>query len=349
MPLRIGMIGCGRFARFYHVPALLRLEHATLTAICDPDGGPELAALAAKAGATRVPAITDLLSPDICDAVIVSSPHTLHFGHVKAAIEAGRHVLVDKPFVMTTAEAVEAVAVAERGGMVAGVAFNRRLDPGCVRARQRLREGALGEIRYVETVQLGYPDTGWIVDPLRGGGGPFVGRGAHMADLVPWLVGRDPVAVSATVKPGNQTRVDHGGQIALGFDGFECRMTCIDSGLNMWDEVRLFGEDGLIELRRPLGMAIGWELVRYDRRGQVVERLDADPGPGACTCNFIAAIRREEALVCSFREALTSVCIIESACASAAADGRRIRLAWARPSDGAATPSSPNGSMPTGT
>lgn len=49
------------------------------------------------------------------------------------------------------------------------------------------------------------------------------------------------------------------------FEGLECHMTCLEEGLDMWDEVRIFGEEGLVELRRPLGQPIGWALAWHDK------------------------------------------------------------------------------------
>jgi predicted dehydrogenase len=320
--IKIGFLGCGGFARRYHVPALLEAADARIAIICDPQPAPALRAVAEQAGAPLVADIDALLAPGACDAVIVSTPHTLHHRHAGAVLEAGRHVLVDKPFVMHAREAEELAALAAARGVVAGVAFNRRLDRGCLRAREIIRSGALGAVRLVETVQLGYEKAGWFLDPALGGGGPFTGRGSHMADLVPWLVGQPPRAVRGRVRAGAPGRSDHGGFIDVRFDGIECRITCVEEGWHMWDEARIFGDDGMIELRRPLGLAIGWQLTWQRERGTVIEEIAADDAPGGCTRDFVAAVRERRDPVCSFRDAATSVRIIAAAFVSAA-EGER--------------------------
>src|SRR6188474_473159 len=98
--LKIGFLGCGGFARRYHVPALLGAADARIAVICDPNPVPALQAVAAEAGAALVADVDALLAPGACDAVIVSTPHTLHFAHTRKVLEAGHHALVDKPFVM---------------------------------------------------------------------------------------------------------------------------------------------------------------------------------------------------------------------------------------------------------
>ena len=94
----------------------------------------------------------------------------------------------------------------------------------------------------------------------------------------------------------------------------------------MWDEVRIFGDDGMIELRRPLGFPIGWKFTWTRERGRVVEEIAADDAPGGCTRDFIAAIRERRDPVCGFGEATTSVRIIAAAFASAAQDERWMTL-----------------------
>ncbi|MBM3524292.1 MAG: Gfo/Idh/MocA family oxidoreductase, partial [Alphaproteobacteria bacterium] len=201
--LKIGFLGCGGFARRYHVPALTGNAAARIAAICDPNPVPALKAIADEAGALLTGDIGSLLSPGVCDAVIVSTPHMLHAEHAMRVIEAGRHCLVDKPFVMRSEDAVALRDAAARRRLVAGVAFNRRLDHGCLLARDMIRAGDIGPVRYVQTVQLGYERGGWFLDPALGGGGPFTGRATHMADLVPWLLERKPTRLRSRIRGGS--------------------------------------------------------------------------------------------------------------------------------------------------
>ena len=116
----------------------------------------------------------------------------LHTAHVDAVLDRGMDVLVDKPFVMTRADARHLASAPTQLDRVNGVAYNRRFDAACLRAREIVREGGIGAVRFVQTVQLGYERAGWFLVPELGGGGPYTGRATHMADLVPWLIGRMP-------------------------------------------------------------------------------------------------------------------------------------------------------------
>jgi predicted dehydrogenase len=322
----IALIGCGGFARLYHVPALLADPRARLTVVCDPAPAEETRRMVREAGASLTGEITDLWGAGVCEAVIVSSPHGLHQAHVRAALAAGRHVLVDKPFVLQSKEAHDLAAQAQIRGLVNAVAFNRHFDPGSLRAREIIGSGGLGPIRHVETVQLGYPRSGWFLDPVLGGGGPFVGRGAHMADLIPWLTGQRPRRVRGRVLSAAPGGVDAGGFIECGFDGFASSMTLLAHGLDTWDEIRVFGDEGLVELRRPVGWPLGWELVHTDARGQRVESVAADPARGQATRNFLDALAGEATPASSFADAWLSVRIIEAAYQSADRDGMWIEI-----------------------
>lgn len=326
MTVRVGLLGCGAFARLYHVPALRADPRAALALICDPAPGEETRQVAAELGASLTSDLADLWRDGACEAVVISTPHALHAEHAGAALAHGRHVLLDKPFVLRSAEARELADAARARGVVNAVAFNRRFDPACLRARELVRAGALGTLRHVETVQLGYRATGWVVDPALGGGGPFVGRGAHMADLVPWLLDRPPRRVRAEVRPGSPGRVDRGGVIDLELDGLHGRLTVLADGLDMWDEVRLFGDQGLVELRRPLGEPLGWALEHRGLRGELREARAPDAAAGRATTDFLDAVVAGGPPSCSFAEAWLSVRLIEAAYESAAAAGIWIDL-----------------------
>ncbi len=333
-PLAIGILGCGGFVRRYHIPALRAAADARLVAICDAAPNDAIHAVAREFGATVTDDIGRFLADETYEAVILSTPHGLHYEHAGRVLDAGRHLLVDKPFVGAVAEAEDLTRRAAERHLRGAVAFTRRFDKACLRARELIAAGAIGAVRYVESVQLGYERSGWFLDPLLGGGGPFTGRASHIADLVPWLTGKEPLRVMGRLRWGTPGRTDFGGFVDVVYDGFECRMTCVEEGWHSWDEVRIFGDGGMIELRRPLDLPIGWTLVRLGGNGtRVEEQLGADPEPGDATRDFIAALRTGRAPACSFADARISVAIVEAAFASARDDGCWIDLSALAPID----------------
>jgi predicted dehydrogenase len=317
------MVGCGAFARRYHVPAFDGDDAVTIAGIFDPYPAPQTSALAERYAAPVTARIEDLPRPAGLAFALVTTPHMLHASHIAAMLERHVNVLVDKPYVMTAADAMRLAGRADELGVINAVAYNRRFDRSCLRARDLLRAGAIGEVRFVQTVQLGYERAGWFLDPAMGGGGPYTGRATHMADLIPWLLGRSPTALRSRLRTSSPTRSDHGGFIELQFGDLECQMTCIEEGWHMWDEVRIFGDDGLIELRRPLTEPIGWQLRWLSQRGECSQWLAADSHPGDATRDFLRAVRENGKPACTFAEAVASVRIVELAFASARDDGGR--------------------------
>ena len=326
--IRFAMIGCGGFSRRYHVPTLLADTGIKLVGIFDPLAGDAVKALAAQTGARLVARLEDM--PDV-DAVLVTTPHMLHAGHAMAALERGWAVLIDKPFVMARADAVRLIERAGTKKLANAVAFNRRLDVGCLRARDIVRAGGVGAVRFVQTIQLGYEKSGWFLDPALGGGGAYTGRGTHMADIVPWLIDSRPTHVRSRLRAGPPGRADLGGFVEIGFPGVECQISCIEEGWHMWDEIRIFGEDGMIELRRPLAMPTGWTMGWHSKRGAAREELAAAPNEGAITTEFLTSLRTGAKVSCSFAEALLSVEIVEAAFASAANGSASIAIGQAMP------------------
>ena len=320
------MIGCGGFSRRYHVPAFVDDPQLSIAGIFDPYPQPEVIALAERYRAPVVSSIDALPPSDGLTFALVTTPHTLHAGHVDRVLDRNLHVLVDKPFVMSRDDALRLAARAESMRRINAVAYNRRFDCGCLRAREIVRAGGIGAVRFVQTVQLGYERAGWFLVPELGGGGPYTGRATHMADIVPWLIDRAPTRLRSRVRTSSPSRSDHGGFIELQFAGIECQMTCIEEGWHMWDEIRIFGDDGLVELRRPLTMPIGWQMTWLSNRMERCESLSADPRPGDATRDFLSALRNGTKPACTFAEAVPSVTIVELAFRSAREDNRWVDI-----------------------
>ncbi|AUX79360.1 Gfo/Idh/MocA family protein [Sinorhizobium fredii] len=142
--LKLGVIGCGRIAQAAHFPAVQKARNVELAAVFDPSG------LLAKGAGLRlgVPAYTDqqeFLNADI-DAVLIAIPDRFHVPVSIAALQAGRHVLVEKPVAVTAAEAKTLIEVLGKTGLQLQVGSMKRFDPGIARAQQVIAEGGIGRI-----------------------------------------------------------------------------------------------------------------------------------------------------------------------------------------------------------
>jgi predicted dehydrogenase/NADPH:quinone reductase-like Zn-dependent oxidoreductase len=196
---RLGVVGAGAFATGVLLPALRRAG-AGLAGVCARSG------VSARHAASRfgfeycTTEIDELLADATIDAVVIASPHHLHAAQVIAALEAGKHVFVEKPLCLDDAELARIEAAHARAGRILMVGFNRRFAPMSARLKAFARDG--GEPLFVQyRVNAGWvPPDHWVQDPHTGGG-RLIGEAVHFIDLAGWLVGAAPQAVTASGLP----------------------------------------------------------------------------------------------------------------------------------------------------
>jgi predicted dehydrogenase len=213
--LGVGMVGYAFMGRA-HSHAWRTVAHVfplpcepRMTAICGRDADAVQAAAARLGWESAETDWQRLIARDDVGLVDVCTPGSSHAEIAIAALDAGKHVLCEKPLANSTAEAERMVAAAERAaarGARAMVAFNYRRVPAAALARQLIRAGRLGEIRHVRAVYL----QDWIVDPefplvwrLRAeeaGSGSLGDIGAHIVDLTQYMTGDRIASVSALVE-----------------------------------------------------------------------------------------------------------------------------------------------------
>ncbi|MQW32671.1 gfo/Idh/MocA family oxidoreductase [Sinorhizobium meliloti] len=142
--LKLGVIGCGRIAQAAHFPAVQKAKNVKLTAVFDPSP-----MLAEGAGVQLgVPAYTDqqeFLHAEI-DAVLIAIPDRFHVPVSIAALQAGKHVLVEKPVAVAALEAETLIDVLDKSGLQLQVGSMKRFDPCIARAKRVLAEGGIGRI-----------------------------------------------------------------------------------------------------------------------------------------------------------------------------------------------------------
>ena len=202
--LRVAILGSG-FIAAYHARAVAELPGADVVAAANwrPES---LAKLAEKFAIPRT--TTDwreLVGDPGIDAVVVATPNSLHAGQAIAFLDAGQHVMVEKPMAMDVAEADAMVAAAERSSASLMVAHCWRFHPAVVALRKRIAAGELGEV--VKTrgygVHAKWGPAGWFVDPALAGGGALADMGVHAIDTVRFLLG-DPLPTRVCAAVGTR-------------------------------------------------------------------------------------------------------------------------------------------------
>jgi len=161
----------------------------------------------------------ELLMDDEVDVVHVTSPNRVHFEQASRALQAGKHVLCEKPLAMTADESAKLVELAQKSGRVAGVNYNIRFYPLNLEARERVRQGDLGNIHsvfggYVQDWLLYPTDYNWRVLAEEGGALRAVADiGTHWLDLVQTITGLEVEAVFADLQTVYPTRQRPQGEV----------------------------------------------------------------------------------------------------------------------------------------
>lgn len=211
MVIRVGIAGCGSVS-WEHARRLSLLEEgeARITALCDVDKG-----RAEKLGKylslfrniSPEPIASDsifenyddMLGKAELDAVVICTPHSLHYEQTMKALKQGLHVLVEKPMAIFVKEAEEMVEEASKRNLVLTVGYQRHCQPEYVYARNKILSGELGQPRMIVgwLVQNLVAAGGFYMDPAFSGGGQVKASGTHLIDIILWITDTEPVRVKA--------------------------------------------------------------------------------------------------------------------------------------------------------
>ena len=285
-PLRIGVIGVG-FGATVHIPAF-QSEGLEVVAVCASRA--ERAADAAQR--FGIPhSFTDyrqLVSHPEVDAVsVVTAPH-LHYEMTRAALEAGKHVLCEKPFTTNAAEAEELVALASSRGVTAMIAHEFRFAPERAYARQLIDEGYIGEPAHISaTLHLRFarrPGSAPMT-PSPGSGGMLGALGSHFIDgMRHWFgdVTRAGGSLYGSVPPGYPLAdANNAFSARLEFaNGAWGTLTCsLNAPLGQGAAIQIYGSEGSIHLSQTGPNPAPESVVRGGRLGDDSRELQTIPIP----------------------------------------------------------------------
>ena len=206
-PLNVGLIGFGLSGRYFHAPFLKVNPRFKLTKVVTGksasvhDFDPEIEVVGNAAAILNDPSI---------DLVFVCTPNDSHFSYAKAALKAGKHVVIEKPFANTTAEADELIQLAEQNNLVLSAYQNRRWDADFLTIQQLINEGAIGEVVEYESHFDRYrPEVaqGTWKEVASSGAGNLYNLGPHLIDqaLVLFGVPKNVTATVKTIRPQGET------------------------------------------------------------------------------------------------------------------------------------------------
>jgi predicted dehydrogenase len=345
--LRVGVIGLRK--GLAHARGLAADPQVDLVAVCDMDRS-RLQSVAAELGVGN--SFTDadaLLDSGSLDAVTIATPNDTHRALVLHALDAGLHVLCEKPLALNGAEARELTAAATRAKRTLMVNYSYRYTPASQALADQVRSGALGDIYFGRSIwhRRWQIPAGWFQDKARSGGGPLIDLGVHRLDLALWFMGF-PQAVSvsaATYDRLAQAGVADGRldsysveDLATAFIRFENGTTLVLEASWALHQPRqelmetwLYGTDGGL---RQYNVEDGYEFAgQLFTRGAGGANLTSDVVPGprhsiTAYQEFVAVVTGEVIATQRLEDTVAVMDLLDAIYHSAAA-GAEIRLASA--------------------
>ena len=188
---KVGIIGAGTIAEWGHIPGYLDQPDVKLVAVCDI-AGERARRVAAEVGAERAfEDYQELLELEEIEAVSVCTANKFHAPITIAALQAGKHVLCEKPPAMNTGQAQAMVDAARANDRVLMICLNNRFQPQIQLLKQYIEGGELGTIYYAKTGILRRRGSagGWFAQKEMSGGGALIDIGVHCLDWTWWLMG----------------------------------------------------------------------------------------------------------------------------------------------------------------
>ncbi|MGB2822344.1 MAG: Gfo/Idh/MocA family oxidoreductase [Phycisphaerae bacterium] len=221
--IRLGIIGCGGFVQYHLKPMAQDVPEFRIVALCDIIRAHAEHHRKLYCPRRRVPIYLnykDMLAKEKLDAIIVSTPHTLHFRHAYDSLAAGCHVMIEKPMVTSSVHARRLVSRSRKKGLALLIAIQGTYTDTFAYARHLLADGTMGELQLVTGLLAQDWMQGtrgkWRQDPKLSGGGQLYDSCAHVLSAMMYLV-NSPVREVFCIADNRGTRVDINAVASLRF------------------------------------------------------------------------------------------------------------------------------------
>lgn len=179
--IKTSVIGYGFAGKSFHSYLVTLVPELELHSIASRDPATR-ERIVTERGCNAVESINDVCADPDVDLVILATPTAVHADQAFAALNAGKHVVVDKPLTLTMAETDRMIAAANANNRILSVFQNRRFDGDYLTCRDVISNGSIGEVRWLEMAWQGFgPVNGWRSDAAQGGG-RYWDLGAHLVD-----------------------------------------------------------------------------------------------------------------------------------------------------------------------
>lgn len=238
---------------------------------------------------------------DDLDAVLITTPHALHFEHAMACLERGLDVYVEKPMATDVGDAVELVETADEVGAVLQVGYQRHFHPGFRELKRLIDAGRLGELHtvdcYLAQEWIRRHRGTWRMNPELSGGGQLYDSGSHLFDVLLWMTGAEAREVSANVEY-HEPGLDVNSALAITLSG-ETRPIVASVGIS-GDGIAVEPSEGYFIWGTKGRATYTEDRITLAHKGGVVytAQVESDTDVHTLTreklANFVASVRGEE-------------------------------------------------------
>ncbi len=323
-PVRLGVIGTGGFAR-YHLSNFENVSGVEIVGFAEPS--PQQVAETKRrfpqwSQALFTEDYRSLLDQAKLDAVLISSPHTLHAQQILDSFDAGCHVLCDKPLVTTVADAHAVIEARDRTGRIGMVSYQRHNEALYRLVRDRIISGQAGPVQMIQaylTQEWKRLTKGsWRQDPALSGGGQLNDSGSHMVDILLWMTDLSARSVCCLLDH-RETPVDINSTVIVEFDQGALGSLCVAGDAHQWHE-----DISVICDRQTFHIRAGkLTVIEEDGTMATYDRIHGGSTPER---NFIEAIHGREDVQAPFECGLRVIELTEAAWRSAAEGGKPIQV-----------------------
>ena len=313
-PLRIGILGAARIAPMALIRPAREVPEAEVVAVAARDPS-RAAKFAAKHRIPRVhPSYDALLADPEVDAVYNPLPNGLHCEWTVKALEAGKHVLCEKPLAANADEAAQMAETAEKTGLVLDEAFHWRCHPLAARMRDILESGEIGAVQHVEaTLCIPFLLPGDIRYRLDLAGGATMDTGCYTVSVVRHLAGAEPEVVSARARLSSPD-VDRYMQADFRFpSGATGRITTsLLSAKLLSIGAKVTGESGRMSVFNMIAPHLYHRLRVTTPSGHRSERVNGDTTYTHQLRAFVAHVRGGEPMLSDARDGVANMRVIDA-------------------------------------
>jgi len=236
-----------------------------------------------------------MLAENELDAVGIFTPHIPHYEHVLAAMQHNLHVLIEKPMVCGSANALEVTRLMRESGKVGIIHYQRHYEPKFAKARELIQKGLIGDVqRFFVYMAQDWPGRTWRAEPEYSGGGQINDSGSHYLDILLWMLDTLPRSAEGhtdTFYNGKRGKVEFNGSFNVELEnGAVGRIVILaDIPGGFVDDVRIIGSEGSLFFQ-------GDRLIHFDAKKNSYHDMPttlAKNYPSSPCDNFVKLIRNK--------------------------------------------------------